>query len=75
MTVIDARRKVTERITSALALRAMGESEALGMALSLLKYELDDLETVARAEGEAEGKRKAMEACDVILAQAGCGHA
>ena len=64
MTVIDARRKVTERITSALALRAMGGGEALGMALSLLHYELDDLETVARAEGEAEGKRKARAKCE-----------
>ena len=60
MTVIDARRKVTERITSALALRAMGGGEALGMALSLLHYELDDLETVARAEGEKAGRNKLL---------------
>lgn len=75
MTVIDARKRVSERITSAMTLHSLGQTEALGMALSMLHYDLDDLETAARAEGEAEGKRQAEAACDVILAQAGCGHA
>ena len=60
VTVIEARRKVTERIASTLFLRALGESEALGMSLSLLSHELDDLETVARAEGEKAGRNKLL---------------
>jgi hypothetical protein len=61
--VIDARKRVSDRITSALTLQKLGQSDALGMTLSLLHYDLDDLEAAARAEGEAEGRRKAKALC------------
>lgn len=75
MTSVEARAKVAARISEALALRALGNSEALGMALSLLHYDLDDMVAAARSEGENEGKHKAMLECDIVLAQSGLGHA
>jgi hypothetical protein len=75
MTTHEARLQVEKRVADILVLKDLGGAEAVGMALALLRYDLDDLEKAALAAGEAEGKRKAESACDVILAEAGLGHA
>lgn len=57
MKVVHARAVVDGRVAKLLLIHAVGADTS--ESLALLKYELDDLVAAAKAEGEAEEKRKA----------------